>query len=162
MRLCLLPGANSPAALWEAVSQGRDLTSSTPAGYWRVDPKTVMTRNTKEPDDRTWSDRGGYVQGFDTLFDPTGFSMPAEEINSLDTLVKWVLHTGREALTGVSRNDDHCVGAVFGNLSYPSCSLSSYAEAVWLDSQPESFVDGKSRQVAGVSRPEAINRFMLR
>ena len=32
---CVLPGALSPAKLWSAVSEGRDLLSRAPAGRWR-------------------------------------------------------------------------------------------------------------------------------
>lgn len=158
---CVLPGALSPAELWEAVRDGRDLISSTPAGYWRVDPASVMTRDVKNADDRTWSDRGGYVHGFEKVFDPEGFTISSDEIRQLDPLYQWVMHCGREALRDAGVEPGACgpIGAVVGNLSYPSAALSAYAEALWLDSQGEEFIGGRSRQVAGVPLPSPINRF---
>src|SRR5512137_1066300 len=95
---CVLPGALTPAELWRAVRDGRDLISRAPPGYWRVDPATVLTGDPKDSDDRTWTDRGGYVSGFEAVFDPTGFALAADEIRALDPLVHWLLHCGREAL----------------------------------------------------------------
>ncbi|MBW2453400.1 MAG: hypothetical protein JRI68_02765, partial [Deltaproteobacteria bacterium] len=91
-RSCLLPGASHPAELWRAVVEGQDLISQAPAGYWRVAPEVVLATGPEDADDRTWTDRGGYVTGFDLLFDPTGFAVDAEQILPLDPLVHWVLH----------------------------------------------------------------------
>ena len=41
-RACLLPGAESPAALWEAVRAGTDLSSVVPAGRWRTPRHAVV------------------------------------------------------------------------------------------------------------------------
>ncbi len=79
-RSCLLPGVRSPEELWHAVREGRDLLSRAPAGYWRVDRGLVLAPDPDDADDRTWTDRGGYVRGFDQLFDPRGFTMDAEEV----------------------------------------------------------------------------------
>ncbi len=162
---CVLPGALSPGELWEKIRDGEDLITSTPAGYWRVDPESVMTRDVKDAEDRTWTDRGGYVHGFDSVFDAEGFALSAETIGELDPLYQWVMHCGREALRDARvpfdgpRVNAGRIGAIVGNLSYPSTALSSYAEALWLDSQGEDFIGGRSRQVAGVPLPTPINRF---
>ena len=55
---CVLPGALSPAALWAAVAEGRDLLSTAPGGAWRVSPERIMG-TPGDAQDRTWSDRGG-------------------------------------------------------------------------------------------------------
>ena len=40
--------------------------------------------------DRTWSDAGGYVEGFDALFDPTGFLLPEATVRGLDAAFRGV------------------------------------------------------------------------
>ncbi|MCB9669268.1 MAG: polyketide synthase dehydratase domain-containing protein [Alphaproteobacteria bacterium] len=141
----VLPGAPSASALWDVVSEGRDCIGPAPEGRWRVDPAKVLGSGP----DRTWSDRGGYVRGFEPRFaeelasDP--FLMPSDRLLGLDPLFQLVLHTGRAALRDAGHSGDgRRVGAIFGNLSYPSAGLSAYAEAVWF----------------GRQRPDAMNRFM--
>lgn len=162
-RSCILPGALSPSELWLAVAKGCDLIGRAPSGYWRVDPELVKTTATKRADDRCWSDRGGYVQGFHDIFDATGFLRPAEELAALDPLFHWVLHGTRQALrdcgTEVGASALKRASLVLGNLSYPSQSLSQFAESIWLSSQPH-FLDGKSQSLLGIERPDPRNRFM--
>jgi len=162
---CVLPGALSPERLWQAVSAGRDLLSTVPPGYWRVDPALVLTHNAQQVDDHTWTDRGGYVRGFEELFDPDGFALPVDQIQQLDPLVHWLLHCGREALSGIAASRmaglRRRAGVIVGNLSYPSSSLSRLAESIWFDHVLErSFLDGRARELAQIQRPTAINRFM--
>jgi 3-oxoacyl-(acyl-carrier-protein) synthase/3-hydroxymyristoyl/3-hydroxydecanoyl-(acyl carrier protein) dehydratase len=152
---CALPGALSPAALWAAVVEGRDLLSSAPEGSWRVSPEHIMGK--RDPSGgiapgRAWSDRGGYVQGFDEAFDPDGFQLPAQDIAGLDPLVKWCLHAGRQALDGVSIADPTRAGLIMGNLSYPSAAMAACAERVWLGDE--------RADAAGVPRAGADARFM--
>src|SRR4051812_31575291 len=101
-RACVLPGALSPEALFDAVAEGRDAIGSAPDDRWGVEKSRVMTGDPSDADadagDRCWSDRGGYVQNFDGVFDPSGFAIPADELEGLDPLFLWVLHTAREAL----------------------------------------------------------------
>jgi 3-oxoacyl-(acyl-carrier-protein) synthase/3-hydroxymyristoyl/3-hydroxydecanoyl-(acyl carrier protein) dehydratase/1-acyl-sn-glycerol-3-phosphate acyltransferase len=144
-RAAVLPGAPSVDALWDVVSTGRDCVGPAPAGRWRVDRAAVLGTGP----DRTWSDRGGYVHGFEERFAGTlhddPYRFPSEKLAGLDPLFQMVLHTGREALRDAGHvGDSTRVGAIFGNLSYPSAGLSSYAEAVWFD-RP---------------RPDPMNRFM--
>ena len=158
---CVLPGALTPQALWQAVRQGRDLLTQPPPGHWRVDPALVLTDDPDSADDKTWTDRGGYVQGFEAVFDPQGFALASEEILALDPLVHWLLHCGRQALQGVRVASGGRAGAIVGNLSYPSPSLSELAEAVWFDRVlGSSFLEGRARELAGIGCPAPINRFM--
>ena len=128
---CLLPGATSPAALWEAVEAGRDLIGEAPPDRWGLDSRRVMG-TVDEATDRTWSRRGGYVDGFEELFDPEGFSIPADEVSTLDPLVQWLLHCGRQALRGAGAPDVSKAGAIIGNLSFPSTAMARHAERLWL------------------------------
>ena len=128
-KACLFPGALNPRELWDLTFKGKDVLSKVPKGYWRTDPELVLAGSQKDAADQTWCDRGGYVSGFESVFDPEGFSLSADEILEFDPLVHWVLHTGREALRNAGYlGDPHLqIGAIFGNLSYPSHSLNQFS-----------------------------------
>jgi 3-oxoacyl-(acyl-carrier-protein) synthase/3-hydroxymyristoyl/3-hydroxydecanoyl-(acyl carrier protein) dehydratase/1-acyl-sn-glycerol-3-phosphate acyltransferase len=70
---------------------------------------------------------GGYVEGF--AFDGTGLLLPDAEAR--DPLVQWALHAAREALVdaGLQPGDAALrrVGALFGNLGFPSARASMRA-----------------------------------
>ncbi|WP_420452267.1 beta-ketoacyl synthase N-terminal-like domain-containing protein [Ilumatobacter sp.] len=158
-RGCVLPGALSPEELWEGVVGGVDLTSRVPEARWGVDVDSVLRSPGQDATDGTWSDRGGYVTGFDEVFDPTGFGLDPAEIDGLDPVFRWTLHTARAALrdAGYGEADARRTGAVFGNLSYPTLGMAAHASAVHLArsgaTPPD--VDGAT----GV-RVDPRNRFM--
>ncbi len=142
---CVLPGALNPKELWELVVEGRDILGPVPAGRWGIDPEDVLASGASA-DDRAWTDRGGYVDGFEQCFDPNGFAIEPAKLAALDPLFKWVLHTAREALRDAGHEaSDKRVGSVFGNLSFPSASMSRYAESVWRNDT--------------LAKPDAQNRF---
>ncbi|MCP4602228.1 MAG: beta keto-acyl synthase [Proteobacteria bacterium] len=159
---CVFPGALNPQELWDRVLAGENLLSKVPDGYWRIDPRLVMSNPQQDAKDITWTDQGGYVRGFESVFNPNGFAIPADKIMEFDPLVHWVLHTAREALkdAGYSNASDLNAGIIFGNLSYPSHTMSEFAESVWLEAQGSDFFDGQSRERAGVRKPNPLNRFM--
>ena len=135
-RSCLLPGAASPEQLWDLVSQGRSEIRAVDGDRWRLDVSKVLCDPQAPRADATWSDRGGYVRGFEDLFDPSGFELAAAEILELDPMFQWALHTAREALADSGhRGTRDRVGAVFGNLGFPSTHMSGFAESVWLDQE---------------------------
>ncbi len=129
-RACLLPGARSPEDLWDAVQSGRDLLSTVPPDRWGINPDRIVSKD-QDSADRTVSDRGGYVEGFDQLFNPEGFAIEPEEIKDLDAVFQWTLHTAREALrdAGHVETDPTRFGAIFGNLSFPSARMAAFVEA---------------------------------
>ena len=144
-RACLLPGASTPQQLWDLVLAGRDVVRAAPSTRWGVAHGRLLAAAGSSARDRTWSDRGGYVEGFEALFDPEGFAIPAADILGLDPVFQWLLHTAREALRDAGGEGHRGrVGAVFGNLSFPSASMSSFAEAIWS---------------GATTRPDARNRF---
>ncbi|MGZ0192724.1 MAG: beta-ketoacyl [acyl carrier protein] synthase domain-containing protein, partial [Acidimicrobiales bacterium] len=151
-RACVLPRAMSPVELWERVVSGTDLTSTVPKDRWGIAPADVLCDPENDSTDRIWSDRGGYVSGFDDVFDATGFGLPADEITGLDPVFQWTFHTAREALrdAGYGEHDAARFGAVFGNLSFPSASMAAFAQAVHL-------ADGA---LPDAHLPDARNRFM--
>ena len=157
-RACVLPGADSPEALWQQVVAGNDLVSTVPADRWGISADNVLCEGPEDSTDRTWSDRGGYVRGFDERFDPSGFGLPAEEILALDPVFQWTFHTAREALRDAGREGaGERVGAVFGNLSFPSASMAAFTQATTIEG-----LDGYGVQAlaaAGIATPDPRNRF---
>ncbi len=138
-RSCLLPGASTPEALWAAVRDGRDLLSRAPAGRWGIGVERIIGvggNGRGDTGDRAVSDRGGYVSvtelDSESEIDPNGFAIPATEIAALDPVFQWTFHTARRALRDSGTTDSARVGAIFGNLSFPSAGMSRFAEATWL------------------------------
>ena len=184
-RACVLPGALSPEALWEAVSAGRDLLTSAPAGRWRLAAEHALCAPDAPQPDRTWSDRGGYVSGFDAIWNADGFAIPASELAGLDPLVHWLMHCSRAALAEVKRapvvgrikarsdGSDNApqrsivgsaaldptytgqdggarrsrIGAVFGNLGFPSEQMAKFADQVWTGL--DAGIDARNRSMSG-------------
>ena len=166
-RACVLPGALSPQELGDAVLAGRDLVSSTPADRWGLSRGDVMCAPPGAPTtgllphtgDRCWADRGGYVSGFESVWDPAGFAVPARELAGLDPLFLWTLHTAREALAGCQRPAGARVQAIFGNLGFPAGLMARFAEASWLSAVPG--YGPAAMAAAGLVRPDPRNRFMM-
>ncbi len=145
-RGCVLPGALTPEALWAPLRAGLDLTSAAPAGRWGLDPDLVLAGLGCSTADRAISDRGGYVRGFESVWDASGYAVPAETLNALDPLVQWLVYAGRSALSGVRRGTDAArEGGVIGNLSFPTVALSQVAERVWLDRAAPGLADRLGR-----------------
>ncbi|HKS08743.1 MAG TPA: beta-ketoacyl synthase N-terminal-like domain-containing protein [Pyrinomonadaceae bacterium] len=156
---CTLPGALTPAELWANLIAGRNCLSQAPPDRWGLARSTAMG-TVEDSADRTWSDIGGYVNGFDAAFDPTGFLLSADEIRELDPLFQWVLHGAREALRAIDHESPSPrTGLVLGGLSFPTSAMARYAESVWLDAQGSDFAGERAAERAGISRPHARNRF---
>ena len=128
-RACVLPGALSPAALWDAVVNARDLVTRVPADRWRLAPEHALCDPAAPRPDRAWSDRGGYVEGFASIWNPHGFAVAAGELEGLDPLVHWTLHCAREALRETRTAGR--VGAIVGNLGFPTAYMAAFCEQVW-------------------------------
>ncbi|AKF05204.1 beta-ketoacyl synthase N-terminal-like domain-containing protein [Sandaracinus amylolyticus] len=160
-RACVLPGALSPEALWELVAAGRDAITPAPEDRWGVRKEDVLGPANEPSGDRAWSDRGGYVRGFEHIFDPSGFGIDAREVKRLDPLFQWVLHTAREALRDANRLSEgrakggaDRTGAILGNLSFPTATMSRYAASVWLEGTPfapaTGAIDPRNRFMSGL------------
>ena len=156
---CTLPGALTPADLWANVLGGRDCLSRAPAGRWGL-PRAAAMGTVEDWADRTWTDMGGYVTGFDPVFDPTGFLLPAGEILALDPLFQWTLHNVRNALRAVGHESpSKRAGLVLGGLAFPTSTLARFAESVWIEAQGPDFAGGRAAARAGIARAHARNRF---
>jgi acyl transferase domain-containing protein len=94
---CVLPGALDPAELWDGdAGAGHGCARARRRLAHRQGARAAAPGSYTQ--DRAWSDRGGYVRGFEERFDPTGFTLPAAEIKALDPVFQWTLHGVREAL----------------------------------------------------------------
>ena len=130
-RGCVFPEALNPAALWALVAGNRDAVTECPEGRWRIPKDRVLGDGPEQAS----TDRGGYVSGFDRVFDSSGFAIPPSEIASHDPTVHWLLYCAREALreaghgsiVGIPKQS----GAVVGLLGLPSESMAEYAEQTW-------------------------------
>ncbi len=135
-RSCVLPGALNPEQLWNAVVEGRDLVSTTPEGRWRAPDEDVLCSPNDDPSNKSWSNRGGYVRGFETVWNPEGFAIAADEFNGLDEGMLWAAHCAREALRDAGYDQAPArTSAVYGNLGFPSEKMTEFAEGVWFGGQ---------------------------
>ncbi|MCN9242317.1 acyltransferase domain-containing protein [Streptomyces sp. RY43-2] len=157
-RGCVLPDALDPDTFWDNIAAGRLSLAAVPEGRWRL-PRRWAMGSVADHLDRTWTDVGGYVRGFESVFDPSGFRIAPEHILSLDPLFHWVLYGVRQALTEAGREGPlPRAGLVLGNLSYPTPTGAAFAEHVWLSAQQpplrDALLTGERRE-----RPDARNRF---
>ncbi|MEU3185154.1 beta-ketoacyl synthase N-terminal-like domain-containing protein [Streptomyces sp. NPDC006923] len=153
-RGCVFPDALDPDTFWDNIVAGRCSLTPVPDGRWRLPHRWAMG-TVDDHLDRSWTDVGGYVRGFDTAFDPNGFLVDPEQILGLDPLFHWVLHGTRQALREAGHDGPlPRAGLVLGNLSYPTSAGSAFAEHVWLSDEAPSLLTGGRRV-----RPDARNRF---
>ncbi|MDQ0792390.1 polyketide synthase [Streptomyces sp. B1I3] len=157
-RGCVLPDALDPDTFWDNVAAGRDSLTAVPEGRWRLPHRWAMG-SVDDHLDRTWTDVGGYVRDFESVFDPSSFRIPPEDVMALDPLFRWVLYGARQALAEAGHEGPlPRAGLVLGNLSLPTTAGVAFAEHVWLSAQRpslrEALLTGERR-----SRPDARNRF---
>lgn len=133
-RSCVLPGALSPEALFEAVRDARVLIDAAPPRAWGLDAKRLLAKKAAGPgEEHVVSDRGGYVTGFGEVFDPSTFADRIPSPERLDPLTQWLLHCAGVALAeaGVV-SPPRGTGLVIGNLSYPTVEHTRWVEDFWL------------------------------
>lgn len=145
---CVLPDALDPGTFRENIAAGRVSLSTAPEGHWRL-PKPAT------------DSRGGYVRGFDSVFDPDAYLLGPEQLAGLDPVFRWTLHCAREALRNSGHSDGAAprAGLVLGNLSFPSAALARYAEHVWREEQPYSVRELWEGAYGPGRRPDPRDRF---
>ncbi len=149
-RGCVLPGALDPAALFRLVMEKGVAVGPVPSDRWRLGSTRALAQSSSETRDRSISDRGGYVRGFDERFDPSGFAV--DGVASLDPIFRWTLHAAREALREAGLyGSERCGGAILGNLSFPSATHARFVEAHWL-ARADS-IDPRERFHSGLLAP---------
>ncbi|MFE2283325.1 beta-ketoacyl synthase N-terminal-like domain-containing protein [Streptomyces sp. NPDC059443] len=150
----VFPDALDPDTFWDNIAARRCSLSPVPDGRWRLPHQWAMG-TVEDHLDRTWTDVGGYVRDFESVFDPNGFLVAPEEILGLDPLFHWVLYGARQALREAGHDGPSArAGLVLGNLSIPTSAGSAFAEHVWLTEGAPSLLSGARR-----ARPDARNRF---
>ena len=125
---CVLPAALNPAQLWQLVATGRDVVKPVPEGVWGGDRRRFMATDGV---DGTWTDRGGYVEGFEEHFDPDRYAFDNKRLQTLGTGLHWLLHAGSQAIDDGAAFDPDKTGVAIGNLSFPTRAMSQFAERVW-------------------------------
>lgn len=117
---CLFPGARTPEEFWRNLLAETDFTSSATTSDMGVPPETFFDP-LKGQRDKFYALRGGFVRDF--VFDSAGYQLPAEFLDTLDSLFHWPLYVAREALRDSGYlNSEVCArtGVVLGNLSFPT------------------------------------------
>lgn len=156
-RSCVFPGALTPEALFEAVREARVLIDEAPERAWGIDARSLVSPRSPGPgQEYVVSNRGGYVRGFEDVFDPARFADRITEPERLDPLTQWLLHCAEGALAeaGALGRVPKSTGLVFGNLSYPTVEHTRFVEDFWLGEGPDAPEPGQ----AGV-RSDPRNRF---
>ncbi|HEY1721600.1 MAG TPA: beta-ketoacyl synthase N-terminal-like domain-containing protein [Magnetospirillaceae bacterium] len=132
---CVLPGALDPDALWRAILSGDDLLAPVPEQFWRASSARLL-KGLQRGEEGCATDRGGFVSGFEDVFDPHAYRLDPKLLLELDPLIQWICHAGGQALAGAGVDADHRLrartGAIFGNLSYPTSRLAEFAETAWI------------------------------
>jgi acyl transferase domain-containing protein/3-hydroxymyristoyl/3-hydroxydecanoyl-(acyl carrier protein) dehydratase len=129
---CTLPGALDPDQLWAAIQASRVNLTKVDPQQWRLPPDWAELGAIA-----TIPGIGGFVRGFDDVFDAHGFAVSADEIRSWDRPAKWMLHAGRHALgDDFGRTPSGRTGLIIGSLGYPSPGQAAFAEHVWQASLP--------------------------
>ena len=112
-RGCVLPGCLTPDTLWQALRKNQNLLT------WHANkPHRV----------------GGYIQGFDQVFDSERYPLRGINAAELDAVVKWPLHAVSDAWVEAREPDvaSDRIGLVLANLSYPTSGKADYACDHWL------------------------------
>jgi acyl transferase domain-containing protein len=149
---CVLPGAASPEALASLIAAKRNAVGRPPVGRFRLSGEQALG----SPDwsiDRPWTEAGGYVTGFESVFSVDNFKIDPEVVWGMDPAFRWLLHAAREALRPVGHDGESArAGLIIGNLSFPTATMARFAESVWLGEHPAA--------IGGPARPDARNRYM--
>ncbi|MUL63451.1 hypothetical protein BOO86_03155 [Mycobacterium sp. CBMA 234] len=140
-RSCVLPGATTPEALFEATVGGRSLLTATPRHQWRgLDPGVL--RASGKPGLRVASTTGGYLNA---SFDREEIGSRIPDFGRIDPMVHWLAACAQDALGGSLATPR--TGLIVGNLSYPSALGTAYVESVW---HGRSDVDPRNRFSSGL------------
>src|SRR5690554_472251 len=139
---CIFPGSLSPEAFWENLLAGRDLLSPPDRKRWRTEPARAMGKP-------GWNNAGGYVTGFDAVFDPEAYALDAEVLGHIDPLVQWSVHTAKQAYLQAKRRDEGRLAIFLGNLSLPSEGMAEHVE--------ERHLPAELREKLQTSRSDAAN-----
>lgn len=121
---CRFPGGiNSPAAFWEALSQGIDAITDIPENRWNVD---AYYDNNPDIPGKSYSKRGGFIDKIDE-FDGEFFGLSPREINPMDPQQRLLLEVSWEALENAAIAPRTLMGSQTG--VFLGISVNEYSEA---------------------------------
>lgn len=161
-RSCLLPGnSSSPDAFWQNVIKKNNCLSKLNEQNSRASQSLIQK---KKNNGSLSSDMGGFVNGFDAIFDPANFYLDAGLIKQQDVLCQWMLHLSRAALFDAKYDftalKKYSAGAIIGNLNYPTDQFNQYAEHQLLLEQKKEILGNKLYNKLLTQQPAACSRFM--
>jgi acyl transferase domain-containing protein/3-hydroxymyristoyl/3-hydroxydecanoyl-(acyl carrier protein) dehydratase len=134
---CVLPGCDSPDALWTAVEQGRVLLSHAPPNGWRTNIEEFLQAPPGLYGARAVrTDIGGYVTTPVSSLSLDGLAIPRATLATLDVVVQWSVHAAARALADAKlepgATEPPRAGVILGNLSYPTRKFTELHEQVVL------------------------------
>ncbi len=135
-RGCVLPGALTPDELWQAVSRGEDHVTTVLPGAWPAPAETYLAPpGTAAAVDQVVNVRGGFIRGFERVFDADATRLPRDLVMAPDVSLRWLLYAGREAVRDLGRDDLAGLSGVtvVGNLSFPTRGMYDYVEHCIID-----------------------------
>jgi PfaB family protein len=120
---CLFPDAPTPDQFWENLISGKDSKSPATAQEMGADP-ALFYDPVRGRMDKSYYLQGGYIRNF--KFDPQGYALPSEFLESLDDLFKWSLYVARQALVDSGQAQNQALldrtGVILGHLCLPTKS----------------------------------------
>lgn len=133
-RSCLLPEAFHIDSFWNILSSGQDILTSVSPGEVNI-TETAMKEAAADQNDIPHL-AGGYVKGFEQVFDPGGFKLTRSQMAGTNELNQWVSYTAKACLQDAGlvdpvRSGQLKTALVLGNLSLPTPEFSQFCESVW-------------------------------
>jgi len=135
-RGCVLPGCLTPASLWQAIINDRNLLTGKPdLAAGSGSPVAASMSGTGG------IGTGGYIHNFDQVFDPQRYALGGINAELLDPVVQWPLHAVMDAWSEAREPDvaDNRLGVVLANLSYPTSGKTDYACNHWVHGRSDRF-----------------------
>ena len=131
-RGCVLPGCLTLDRLWQAITSNQSLLTQHP------DPLSGHALQTGQP----IYPIGGYIKGFDQVFDPARYSLGGIDVKALDVVVKWPLHAVLNAWQEACepQAESKRIGVVLANLSYPTQGKVDYTCGQWINRRSDTSI----------------------
>jgi len=135
----LFPGATDLDVFWQNIIDKIDSAREVPRGRWIVEPNSMY--HPAPAPDKAISKHACLIDNF--RFNPQGFDLDHDLLNSLDPLHHMVLHTGRTAvrdLVGRSLNKAR-TGVILAAIALPTDTASALTRQIFENSFVEKLFD---------------------
>ncbi len=118
---CLFPDAQTPEQFWQNLVDRKHSVSAVTGKQMSVE-SAIFYDPEMGKKDRYYCTKGGYIQNF--AFNPNGYRLPGEFLESLDDIFKWSIYVCSSALEDSNYLNNKSVlekcGVILGNLSIPT------------------------------------------